>query len=141
MPFLPFQPALSPLHGAAKRSQWYSVQRSQSSLPRLLVTIHLGSLGKMPAVAMGKKPGRCSLPLSPDTCEERERRNQLCHGRKTDSRYHLASSDLTTLSLTRKHWAKLYRELCLTRRNSCGCINSQKYISGIHTTTTKPTRP
>lgn len=41
------QAALSPFHRAAnKRSQWYTVQHSQSPLPRLLVTIHLQSLGK-----------------------------------------------------------------------------------------------
>jgi len=40
------QAVLSPLHRPAKRSQWYTVQHSQSPLPRLLVTIHLGSLGK-----------------------------------------------------------------------------------------------
>lgn len=72
-----------------------------------------GEPGKMPlqpAEAMGKQAGRCSLPLSPGTCAERGRRNQLCHGAKMLSRYHFARAPLTPLTGRRplKQQAKLH---------------------------------
>lgn len=106
------QAALSPLHRAAKRSQWYTVQHSQSPLPRLLVTIHLGSLGKCLSSLpwpWGKRLAGVPSPKPWHLCRERKKEPALPWA-KTVSRYQFAKARPTPLtsSKTLKHRAKPY---------------------------------